>query len=120
MKQPLVANVNVSELIGEDCLTQSDGEKLRKAITPMLNKAETVRVDFAGVRVLSSPFLNAAIGKLLQEFPPDLLNEHLKIVNVTNAGRALLERVVDNARMFYGDKKVRNAISSIFKKTDQE
>lgn len=107
----------VRDLVGENCITLEDGQKVYDAIHPALVAGQDVEVDFAGVQFFASPFFNAAIGQLLRDLKPDLLNSHLKISNLVPTGMEILKRVIANARQYYSDEKSRKAIDEAL---DQE
>ena len=100
---------SVKSCIGENCITQLDGEAIHDLIHPALVSNESVELDFGGCTVFASLFFNHAIGKLLGEFQPDQLNKMLSVVNLTPDAMSILTRVIENAKRYYGDPKVREA-----------
>lgn len=106
--------VAVRDLIGRIGVTLDDGRALYGRIHPELLAGRAVELDFAGVEVLASPFLNAAIGHLLKDIAPDDLNRLLTIENLTPAGRAVLARVIENSKAYYGaDPALRKALDDV-------
>ncbi len=104
MNYPIKANV------GANGITLQDGQKVYNAIYPELKNKQPVTLDFADVRIVASPFLNAAIGQLLRDFSPEELNRYLKFVNLPAVTRPILKRVIDNAKEYYGSEQVRQAV----------
>jgi hypothetical protein len=71
----------------------------QKPLTSRFFKAgNAVELDFENVTVLASPFLNAAIGRLLKDIKPSNLNRLLKITNLVPTGLAVLRRVIENSK----------------------
>ncbi|MBN4005571.1 MAG: STAS-like domain-containing protein [Nostoc sp. LPT] len=52
-------------LIGKNCTTPGDGQKVYALVYPELLAEHQVELDFAGVEIFASPFFNFAIGQLL-------------------------------------------------------
>jgi len=105
---------NVYSLIGENCITLNDGQKVFDLVHPELAAGRSVELDFAGTNVFASPFFNAAIGQLLQNLSADDLNRLLTIRNLGPVGASVLRRVVENAREYYSNQKVRAAVDTVF------
>ncbi len=103
-------NYLVKATVGANGITLQDGQKVYEAIYPELKNRHLVTLDFADVRIVASPFLNAAIGQLLREFSPEELNRYLKFVNLPTVTRPILKRVIDNAKEYYGSEQVRQAV----------
>lgn len=103
-------NYNIKENVGTNGITLQDGQKVYEAIYPELKNKQPVTLDFAEVRILASPFLNAAIGQLLRDISPEDLNHYLKFVNLPTVTRPVLKRVIDNAKGYYTNEVVRRAI----------
>lgn len=103
-------NYSIKENVGANGITLRDGQKVYSVIYPELKSRRTVTLDFAEVRIVASPFLNAAIGQLLREFTPEDLNRYLKFANLPTVTRPILKRVIDNAKEYYGSAQVRQAV----------
>ncbi|MBI5930397.1 MAG: STAS-like domain-containing protein [Chloroflexi bacterium] len=103
-------NYSIKENVGANGITLQDGQKVYDAIYPELKEKHKVTLDFAEVRIVASPFLNAAIGQLLRDLSPDDLNHYLKFVNLPPVTRPILKRVIDNAKEYYGSDQVRQAV----------
>jgi len=105
--------INVYEMIGENCITLEDGQTIFDLIHPKLTAGNAVELDFENVTVLASPFLNAAIGRLLKDIKPGNLNRLLKITNLVPTGLAVLRRVIENSKEYYSNPNVRKAVDEI-------
>ena len=105
--------LNIYELVGENCITMEDGQKVYDLIHPELLTGRRVELDFTDVSVFASPFLNVAIGQLLRDIKSEDLNRLLKVSNMTSAGLAVLRRVIENSKRYYSDEKTRKAVDEI-------
>ena len=101
--------LDIYELIGENCITLEDGQKIYDRIHPELLAGHPVELDFAKVGVYASPFFNAAIGQLLKDIKTEELNRLLKVFNLVPAGLAVLKRVIENSKQYYSDENFRKA-----------
>lgn len=113
-------NLFIAQLIGEFCVTLEDGQIVFDKISAAINTSTDVELDFEGVRVVVSPFLNAAIGQLLRDFTPNQLNQYLHIINLPLGVEAILARVIENAKTYYSDPIYRNAVDSTMMEEEVE
>src|SRR5438309_1524311 len=92
----------VHDYVGENAITRKSGQPVYDAIHGPLANGELVCLDFEGIKVYASPFLNVAIGQLYRDLSSDELNSRLKVENMTPAGRDTLRVVINTAKNRYG------------------
>jgi len=107
---------NVKENVGPNGITLQAGQHVYNAIYPELSKKNEVELDFADVRIVASPFLNAAVGQLLRDLSSDDLNRYLKIVNLSSVSRPIIKRVISNAKEYYGSESFREDVDAMLKR----
>lgn len=105
--------INVQKIIGENCITLEDGKKVYKLILSVLDKNQNIDLDFTGVRIYASPFFNGAVAKLLGNFTQEELNKRVKFEGLSDHGKQVLRRVIQNARKYYSNDKFRNAVDKV-------
>ncbi len=105
-------NCSVYDLVGKFGVTVEDGQKVHNYIHALLKSDQQATLDFSGVEVIASPFLNTAIGSLLEDVSADDLNRLLKMENISPAGAAVLRRVIENSTQYYNNAAVRRAVDS--------
>ena len=105
---------NIVDLVGQNCITLDDGQKVYDLIHPELLAGHPVELDFQGASVFASPFFNAAIGQLLEDIAPAMLNQLLAVQNLGPIGVNVLRRVIENAKEYYTNPRVRTAVDSVF------
>jgi len=110
-----VTAICVRDVVGENCITLSDGQVIYDRIYPELSSGRSVLLDFEGVRVFASPFFNAAIGQLLRDLAPEDLNQKLKISNLSATGRSALRAVIRNARGYYADPEIARVVDEVLR-----
>lgn len=106
-------NVRVVALAGDTCITLDQGEPIYQTVHRALEGGNTVTLDFEGVSLCASPFLNGAIGRLLKDFKPETLEAHLQVENASPVTLRLMRRVIDNAKRYYNDPASRSALDAI-------
>jgi len=99
--------VNIFELIGSGAAVSSeDGDILHKRIMRGLEKGNIkIILDFANIELITSTFLNAAIGQLYSKYDSPFLRKRLKLENMASEDLELLKRVVERAKEYFRDKK---------------
>jgi hypothetical protein len=102
----------VHDLFGENLLTPEEGERLLAVVHEGLSSGRPVILDFAGVRIVTSAFLNAAIGRLYGSFSHDDIRQLLSIENLSDIGRFTLKRVVENSKAYYESPEYRGAVDA--------
>lgn len=100
-------------LIGKNCITPGDGQKVYDLVHPELLAFNEVELDFAGVEIFASPFFNFAIGQLLRDIKPETLNRLLKFSNLNTVGKQILKLVIENSKRYYSDPDFRSRVDQV-------
>jgi hypothetical protein len=79
-------------------ISAQDGEKVYNAILTYFTKKESVVLDFSGIEITITAFLNSCIGKLYGTYSSDEIKEMLDIRNLQNDEKRLLKLVIDKAK----------------------
>jgi len=103
----------VYDIVGEYAITPDGGQKLYDQIHPCLLTDETVELDFAGVKVFASPFVNFAFGQLLKDIPAEKLNQLLEFTFLNEYGWDVINHVMANAKRYYSDNEYRAAVDTV-------
>ena len=112
--------LRIFDLVGEHCVTSQDGQKVYNQIVPKLKANKRICLDFDGVNVFASPFFNFAVGQLLRDFRPDKLNQLLTVASLTPDGTSVWKRVVQNAKEYYQNPKIKEAFDTTIEEEAQE
>lgn len=78
---------------------------LHDKIKEQLEKDIDVILNFDGISFTVSSFLNNAIGLLYNDFDSAKLSKHITVVNMSQSDKAILNRVLENARSYYENRK---------------
>lgn len=109
------------EVVGKNAISMQSGSNLYEVMSKELLSGKVVEIDFAGVDLFASPFFNASVGLLLRDLTVDELKSRLKIVNLSDVGRHLLNHVITNAIQYYDSKtKTADALETIKTNKDDQ
>lgn len=101
MKNITVSIVNViGDVYGVEA---EDGEKIFQLIIRAFKDHKKVNLSFKNIEMLTTAFLNTAIGQLYKDYTEDFIKENLKVSDISESGKVSLKRVVDTAKLFYKD-----------------
>lgn len=93
---------SVYQIVGSDiCVEAEDGKKVYDVICEFLKQKKKLVLSFLNVTMLTSAFLNTAIGLLYKDFSEEDVKEYLKVADLAPTDTALLKRVVETAKMYY-------------------
>jgi hypothetical protein len=105
--------VDIKPLVGEFAVAAKDGDTVYNLIQAPLERGESVQLDFTGVRVIATPFFNAAIGRLIKDIDPTDLQARMTFTNLLPVGYKVLETVIANSKEYYHDPEARAALDRI-------
>ena len=98
--------ISVFGIVGRPlCVASDDGQKVYERLSTALEADRKVVLSFHNVTTLTSAFLNAAIGQLYGTFSEERIRDLLKVEDMDQDDLALLKRVVDNAKLYFKDRK---------------
>jgi hypothetical protein len=98
--------VRVFDVIGSSLAVSSDdGQKTYDKVAPLLRQGQKVRLSFDKIETIISAFLNSAIGQLYGEFSEDKIRSLFNVQEMSPEDLALLKRVVDNAKLYFKNRK---------------
>lgn len=99
--------ISIFEQIGSSASVSSeDGEVLYGRILKGLEEKDVqVILDFNNIELITSTFLNAAIGQLYNKYDSPFLRARLKVKNMAGEDLELLKKVVVRAKEYFKDKE---------------
>lgn len=98
------STINIVNIVGDSfCVEAEDGKKVFELIKRILLDNRSVTLSFLNVDMLTTAFLNTAIGQLYRDFSEDIIKENIKVVDLSQSGIVSLKRVVDTAKLYFKD-----------------
>jgi hypothetical protein len=102
MNEPI--SIAITDLIGKPrAIAAADGEMVFKEIYPLLKLGTPVILSFAGIRMVITAFLNAAIGKLYRDIPEAEIDRLLEVTDLAEAFQPALAHSRTWSMAFYSD-----------------
>ena len=83
-----------------------DGQKVFDLIVKAFRDDKKVTLSFQNIEMLTTAFLNTAVGQLYGNFSEDFIREHLEVSDISDSGKVALKRVVDTAKLYYKDPEI--------------
>ena len=97
---------SVYQIVGSElCVEADDGKKVAGIISEFIRQKKHITLSFLNVTMLTSAFLNTAIGLLYRDFQETDVKEYLSVEDLQPADRVLLKRVIETAKLYYKDPK---------------
>ena len=104
--------ISIFEVVGNPlCVASGDGQKVYERLAAALKTDLPITLSFHNVTTLTSAFLNTAIGQLYEAFTEEQIRSRLKVEDIEQDDRALLKRVVDNAKRYFKEPRRFNQVA---------
>lgn len=98
--------VKVKDFIqGTAAVSSDDGDLLFEEINNSLKSNSILTLDFEGITLITTAFLNSAIGQLYSKYTSTDLNNHIKLVNIADEDKILFIKVIERAKEYFQNKK---------------
>ncbi|HPS87700.1 MAG TPA: STAS-like domain-containing protein [Spirochaetota bacterium] len=107
--------ISVFNIVGNPfCVDAEDGQKVYAFLKKALNENQKIKISFQNVEMLTSAFLNTAIGQVYRDFKEDIIKSSLSVEYLSPEDMALLKRVNSTAKLYYKNpERMQNSIDEI-------
>jgi len=96
--------INIVNTIGDVYGVEAeDGQKVFELILKAFNENKKVHLSFQNIEMLTTAFLNTAVGQLYKDHSEDFIKANLSVSDLTESGKVALKRVVITAKLYYKD-----------------
>lgn len=101
MNKPI--QISVFNLVGSSfCVDPDDGQAVFEALHQAITQKQAIQLSFQNVELLTSAFLNTAVGQLYNgDFADEDIRNYIDVVEIDPVDVALLRRVVNTAKLYY-------------------
>jgi len=86
-------------------VTTDDGDSVFKILDRHFENGEKIVLDFSEINILTTAFLNAAIGQLYSKYNSEDISAYLKLENVNNSDKILFKTVTQRAKEYFANKE---------------
>lgn len=96
--------INIVNTIGDVYGVEvEDGQRVFDLVVKAFKDNKKVNLSFQNIEMLTTAFLNAAVGQLYKDHLESYIKENLKVSDISESGKVALKRVVDTAKLFFKD-----------------
>ncbi len=96
--------INIVNTIGDVYGVEAeDGQKVFDLIIKAFQDGKKGILSFQNIEMLTTAFLNTAVGQLYNDYSEDFIKENLTVSEISESGKIALKRVVDTAKLYYKD-----------------
>ena len=110
----MALRVLLEKTVGKNCSSIDDGEKVLNLIRPELTKGFTVELDFEGVKLVLTPFLNTCFGTLLEQFGREITMTHVSMRNITDELLQRINNLINRKEEEFAQSRDRKLLQKIF------
>lgn len=94
--------ISIKNTIGDAYGVEAeDGQKVFELTKKAFDAGHKVTLSFLNIEMLTTAFLNTAIGQLYKDYSEQEIKANLQVTDMTESGKVALKRVVDTAKLFY-------------------
>jgi len=104
--------IRVHDFTGELCMTYEEGQALLEVLRPAVADGGA-DLDFDGTRLHMSPFFNAGLAALLEDYTLTELRSRLVIRNLPALAVETLKRCLENGDQYYHDPEYHKALDKV-------
>ena len=98
--------IKVNEFIScNKGITPDEGKIIYDKLINAFSEGAKVVLDFSNVEMMTTAFLNVAIGNLYKTYKSEQLKEMLKFEKVSEMTAFRIKKVTDNAKEFYKNQE---------------
>jgi Icc-related predicted phosphoesterase len=97
--------LKIYNIVGSQlCIEAEDGLKVYSLIKKGFDEGKKIILSFQNVDMITTAFLNTAIGQLYRDYPEDKIKSSMEVINLENDDAKRIKRVTDTAKAFYKDR----------------
>lgn len=98
--------LKIFEIVGSSTAVSTDaGQQIFNLLDKAFQNNITAILDFQEIKLMTSAFLNAAIGQLYSKYDSEKLQALIKLENISNQDKLLIKKVVDSAKEYFSNKE---------------
>ncbi|HLS31132.1 MAG TPA: STAS-like domain-containing protein [Flavobacteriaceae bacterium] len=96
--------INIVNIIGDNYAVEAEeGQKVYNQIVAAIDKNFKVNLSFLNIDMVTTAFLNSAVGQLYGNYSEEKIRKHFMVSNMSESGKISLKRVVETAKLHYKD-----------------
>lgn len=88
----------------EYAVSPEDGRIIYDIIKKEITKKNEIILDFEGIDIMTTAFLNNAIGALYKNFEKEQLNLYISMTNISNSDLVLVKKAIERAKITFNEE----------------
>ena len=98
--------LKIFQVVGSEIAVSSeDGNTVFDKINSSIEHGKSVILDFENIRIITTAFLNSAIGQLYSKYSSNELSAKLQLENIAASDKLLLKTVTTRAKEYFENKE---------------
>lgn len=96
----------VSVINSEFAVSPEDGDSIFNLIKKKVDSKEKIVIDFSNIDIITTAFLNNAIGKLYNIYDKEKLNQYISMKNISKSDLNLVKKVIERAKIKFSKEDI--------------
>jgi hypothetical protein len=98
----LLKRIKIKTIIdGPKAITSDEGNILFQTVADDIKSGHIIELDFSGLTIVTSAFLNSSLGELHQHLTKYEIENCLKLVNIKKDYQILVDKVIVRSKQFH-------------------
>ena len=96
----------INVINSEFAVSPEDGDSIFNLIKEKVKKKKKIVIDFSNIDIMTTAFLNNAIGKLYNIYDKEKLNKYISMKNISKSDLNLMKKVIDRAKIKFSKEDI--------------
>ena len=96
----------VNVINSEFAVSPEDGDSVFNLIKEQVDFKEKIVIDFSNIDIITTAFLNNAIGKLYNIYDKEKLNQYISMKNISKSDLDLVKKVIERAKIKFSKEDI--------------
>ncbi|MDY4251678.1 STAS-like domain-containing protein [Clostridium sp.] len=100
-------NLKIIDVINSEfAVSPEDGDIIFDLIKEKIDKEEKIIIDFSNIDIMTTAFLNNAVGKLYNIYDKEKLNKYISMKNISKSDLNLVKKVIERAKIKFSKEDI--------------
>ena len=96
----------VNVINSEFAVSPEDGDSIFNLIKEKVDSKEKIVIDFSNIDIMTTAFLNNAVGKLYNIYDKEKLNQYISMKNISKSDLNLVKKVIERAKIKFSKEDI--------------
>ena len=100
-------NLKIIDVINSEfAVSPEDGDIIFDLIKEKIDMEEKIIIDFSNIDIMTTAFLNNAVGKLYNIYDKEKLNKYISMKNISKSDLNLVKKVIERAKIKFSKEDI--------------